>query len=142
MIQHIPDQCCQREWSASKILYLSPAKLSELELSRMHTPHTPCESLQQLHVHVGMGILADSNLAVAQADSLPNHHIPHSHSHQISRPYSMMLLLVIVCVVQLELLCDENVLHKDSPLKFIWLSHWLKRDPPMVLNYRLKQRLG
>ena len=48
----------------------------------------------------------------------------------------------MVVSLQLELLCDENVLHKDSTLKFIWLSHWLKRDPPMVLNYRLKQRLG
>lgn len=51
-------------------------------------------------------------------------------------------IMIVVFNMQLELLCDDNVLHKDSTLKFIWLSHWLKRDPPMVLNYRLKQRLG
>jgi len=29
--------------------------------------------------------------------------------------------------LQLDLLCDESVLHKDSTLKFIWLSLWLKK---------------
>ena len=52
------------------------------------------------------------------------------------------VIVTIVVLMQVELLCDENLLHKDSTLKFIWISHWLKRDPPMVLNYRLKQRLG
>ena len=56
--------------------------------------------------------------------------------------YWVLHVCYMVVSLQLELLCDENVLHKDSTLKFIWLSHWLKRDPPMVLNYRLKQRLG
>ena len=49
---------------------------------------------------------------------------------------------VLGLLCQVELLCDENVLHKDNTLKFIWISHWLKRDPPMVLHYRLKRRLG
>ncbi|KAL5481327.1 hypothetical protein EMCRGX_G021464 [Ephydatia muelleri] len=42
----------------------------------------------------------------------------------------------------LDLLCMDNVLHKDSTLKFIWLSYWLKKDPPLVLHYKLKPRQG
>ena len=29
--------------------------------------------------------------------------------------------------LQLDLLCDGHALHKDSNLKFIWISHWLKK---------------
>lgn len=35
--------------------------------------------------------------------------------------------------LQLDLLCDDNVLHRDSTLKFIWISHWLKKVSVSVL---------
>lgn len=50
--------------------------------------------------------------------------------------------LCVPALYDLDLLCDDNVLHKDSTLKFIWISHWLKKDPPLVLHYKFKQRLG
>lgn len=63
-------------------------------------------------------------------------------------------------MLQLDILCDDNILHKDSTFKFIWLSFWLKKvcagellvisccnlflfqEPPLLLQYKLKQRLG
>lgn len=50
--------------------------------------------------------------------------------------------LCVPALYDLDVLCDDNVLHKDSTLKFIWLSYWLKKEPPMILHYKLKQRLG
>ena len=49
--------------------------------------------------------------------------------------------LCVPALYDLDLVCDENILHKDSTLKFIWLSYWLKKSPPLLLHYKLKPRL-
>ncbi|XP_019851698.1 PREDICTED: polycomb group RING finger protein 1-like [Amphimedon queenslandica] len=50
--------------------------------------------------------------------------------------------IVVPPLYDIDLLCCEKTLHKDNTLKFIWISYWLKRDPPLVLKYKLKQRIG
>ncbi|XP_064390903.1 polycomb group RING finger protein 1-like [Halichondria panicea] len=50
--------------------------------------------------------------------------------------------LCVPALYDLDLVCNGQTLHKDNTLKFIWISHWLKKDPPLVLSYRLKKSLG
>ncbi|XP_065185457.1 polycomb group RING finger protein 3-like [Sycon ciliatum] len=45
-------------------------------------------------------------------------------------------------ILEVELLCNEIVLHKDYTLKFVWLAQWQKRDPPLVIHYRLRVHVG
>ena len=59
--------------------------------------------------------------------------------HQLK--WFLVQKLCVPAAYDLDLLCDENVLHKDSTLKFIWISYWLKKSPPLVLHYKLKPRL-
>ena len=39
----------------------------------------------------------------------------------------LFMTMLLMFYSKLDLLCDRNTLHKDSNLKFIWISHWLKR---------------
>ena len=51
-------------------------------------------------------------------------------SHTLSSLIDCTIIVTVLCItftLQLDVVCDENVLHKDSTLKFIWISHWLKK---------------
>lgn len=38
---------------------------------------------------------------------------------------------------EVEIVCNEHVIHPFRTMKFIWISEWLNRAPPMVLHYRV-----
>lgn len=38
---------------------------------------------------------------------------------------------------EVEIVCNERVIHPFRTMKFIWISEWLNRAPPMVLHYRV-----
>lgn len=50
--------------------------------------------------------------------------------------------LAVPPLYDLDLLCNGKTLHKDNTLKFIWISHWLKKEPPLILQFKLKPCLG
>lgn len=50
--------------------------------------------------------------------------------------------LQVPATYELDLLCKESILHKDNSLRFVWLSHWLKKESPLLLHYTLRQRVG
>lgn len=39
---------------------------------------------------------------------------------------------------QVEILCNEHIIHPFRTMKFIWISEWLNKQPPMVLHYRVR----
>lgn len=38
---------------------------------------------------------------------------------------------------EVEIVCNEHVIHPFRTMKFIWISEWLGKAPPMVLHYRV-----
>lgn len=39
---------------------------------------------------------------------------------------------------QVEIVCNEHIMHPSRTMKFIWISEWLNKEPPMVLHYRVR----
>lgn len=36
----------------------------------------------------------------------------------------------------MDILCNDALLGKDHTLKFIYVTRWRPRDPPLILQYR------
>ncbi|XP_074599647.1 polycomb group ring finger 3-like lethal (3) 73Ah [Brevipalpus obovatus] len=39
---------------------------------------------------------------------------------------------------EIDILCNDELLGKDHTLKFVWVTRWRYKDPPLKLNYRPK----
>jgi len=39
---------------------------------------------------------------------------------------------------QVEIVCNDHLIHPFRTMKFIWISEWLNKEPPMVLHYRVR----
>lgn len=39
---------------------------------------------------------------------------------------------------QVDIVCNDHIIHPFRTMKFIWISEWLNREPPMVLHYRVR----
>lgn len=39
---------------------------------------------------------------------------------------------------QIDILCNDELLGKDHTLKFVYVTRWRFRDPPLKLQYRPK----
>ncbi|XP_068745272.1 polycomb group RING finger protein 1-like [Montipora capricornis] len=39
---------------------------------------------------------------------------------------------------QVDIVCNDQIIHPFRTMKFIWISQWLNREPPMVLYYRVR----
>lgn len=46
------------------------------------------------------------------------------------------LLIGFPCLPQVDILCNDALLGKDHTLKFIYVTRWRPRDPPLILQYR------
>lgn len=43
---------------------------------------------------------------------------------------------------QVDIVCNEQIVHPFRTMKFIWISEWLNREPPMILHYRVRGKTG
>lgn len=50
--------------------------------------------------------------------------------------YLWKMLLKLVNFLQIDVMCNDEVLGKDHTLKFVYVTRWRFKDPPLRLQYR------
>ena len=48
------------------------------------------------------------------------------------------MIIIIFPLLQIDILCNDELLGKDHTLKFVYVTRWRFRDPPLRLQYRPK----
>ncbi|XP_031562576.1 polycomb group RING finger protein 1-like [Actinia tenebrosa] len=41
---------------------------------------------------------------------------------------------------QIEIYCNDHIIHPCRTMKFIWITEWLDKKPPLVLHYNIKDQ--
>lgn len=50
----------------------------------------------------------------------------------------VLMLIVILLCFQIDILCNDELLGKDHTLKFVYVTRWRFKSPPLRLQYRPK----
>jgi len=50
-------------------------------------------------------------------------------------------MITTYLIFQIDILCNEELLGKDHTLKFVYVTRWRFRDPPLRLQFRPRVEL-
>lgn len=80
----------------------------------------------------------DNNLPATTVGTLSKKYIRCSARMMVAQLQKLLRMkLNIPHEKEVEIVCNEHVIHPFRTMKFIWISEWLGKAPPMVLHYRV-----